>query len=191
MSRVDDESAEIEEKLDRAWQKCLYGRQYSPAFEVARRINAIRSILSAKEEGKADAELNYVERKYLLQTAGLLLISGITASKKLREIANALDAEQQESAGQANILRAYEDCVEGRYPPTIAEEGECFGRCYLPTIGELRDAFIKRFGEPLVPFRSRSWTDSCKGSNETVARKILWAAAVHYAASVSKRRRTF
>lgn len=88
-----------------------------------------------------------MERRYIVQTAGILLISAITATKELRKVADALDAEENEAAGQANILRAYEDCVEGRYPPTVAKMGKGFVNCYVPTLAQLRDAFIRRFGQ--------------------------------------------
>jgi hypothetical protein len=153
MSFHDEQAAELEAKIDSAWQKCLCGRKYSPAFEAARRIEVVRWILAAKEEGKTGTspDLNEFERRYLLQTAGLLLLAAVTRTKKLRQIADALDAKQQEAPGQTNVLRAYEDCVEGRYPPTIAETGKCFVRCYVPTFAQLRDAFIRRFGGQCLP----------------------------------------
>lgn len=55
------------------------------------------------------------------QTAEILLGAAITESKKLREVAKALDAPEVEDFRQANILRAYEDCIVERYPPTLAE----------------------------------------------------------------------
>jgi hypothetical protein len=62
-------------------------------------------------------------------------------------VADALDAEEEEDPRRANILKAYEDCIGGRYPPTIAEKGKSFVSCYVPTLAQLRDAFIKRFGK--------------------------------------------
>jgi hypothetical protein len=153
MSLIDDQAAELDAQLDVAWQKCLYGRTYSPAYEMARRIKLIRFILSKKEEGDASPNLNWSERRLTIQTAGLLLIGAITSSKKLREVADALDAEKGEDPRQANILKAYEDCIQGRYPPTVVERGDCFVRCSVPTLAQLRDAFIKRFGEKSWPSR--------------------------------------
>ncbi len=176
MSLIDDQSAEIDAQLDAAWQKCLYGKKYSPAFEVARRIKTIRAILS-KNCGKRDtpgSELakfwktidakwsDLVERrelqpsdwvlgKFSLVTAWVLLVAAVSTSKRLREVANALDAEPAEDPRQANILKAYADCIEGRYPPTIAEKGDCFVKCYVPTLAQLRDAFVKRFGQECWP----------------------------------------
>jgi hypothetical protein len=132
MSFTDDRHAEIEAQLDRAWQKCLYGRKYGPAYELALHIKVLRSILKKKEEKDVDSELNCVERRYMLRTAGILLLAAITTSKKLREVADALDAEKSATGNQANILRAYEDCIQKSYPPTISE---------------LRQAIVKRFGE--------------------------------------------
>lgn len=151
MSLIDDQTAEIDQLIDIAWQRCLYGKTYSPAYEVARRIRDIRKILAAKEEENVDANLTWLERRLLMQAAGILLMGALTSSKKLREVANALDAGENESAGQANILRAYEDCVQGRYPPTIIAECECFVRCSIPTYGQLRDRFITRFPDTCCP----------------------------------------
>lgn len=147
MSQYDDELAEQEARLDAAWQKCFYGKRYSPAYELAMKIKAIRYILKEKEEGKADPELNPGEQRYLLSTAGWLLLAAITSSQKLVEVAKALEAERSEDPRQINILRAYEDCIEGRYPPTVVEVGKCYTKCEVPTLAQLRDAFIKRFGE--------------------------------------------
>jgi hypothetical protein len=151
VSWIDDQSAEIEAQLDAAWQKCGYGKTYSRAYEVAERIKFIRFLLSEKEEKDVDPNLNCVEANYILQTAGILLIAAITTSKKLREIADAIDAEKRLDPRQANILEAYTDCIEGRYPPTIVETSECSVTCYLPTLAQLREAFVKRFGQECWP----------------------------------------
>jgi len=151
MSLIDDQAAELDAQLDVAWQRVIYGKTYSPAYGVARRIKEIRKILSAKEMENADPNLIWWERRLLMQAAGMLLMGAVTSSKKLREVADALDAEKKESPSKANILRAYEDCIEGRYSPTVVARGECFLRCSVPTLAQLRDAFIRRFGEQCWP----------------------------------------
>jgi len=113
---------------------------------VARQIKLIRHILAKKEEGNADPNLDEIERRLMMRTAGILLMGAITSSKKLHEVADALDADEGKDPRQANILKAYEDCVEGRYPPTVKERGERFVTCSVPTFTQLKDAFIKRFG---------------------------------------------
>lgn len=74
----------------------------------------------------------------LLQTGWLLLmgaVGAVASTKKLRELADALDAEKCDDPRQANILNAYEKCCAISCPPTLPE---------------LRHAFVKRFGK-------RSW----------------------------------
>ena len=136
MSLRDDQNAQIEAKLDRAWLKSQYGRTYSPAFEVAQRIKDIRDLLAEKEKGNSEAELNSFERQFLTQTAGILLIAALTETEKLHEIARALGTEPRVDARQANILKAYAECIQDRYPPTFVE---------------LKQAFVRRFGEECWP----------------------------------------
>lgn len=173
MSFVDDQSAEIDAQLDRAGQKCRYGRKYSPAYDVALRIKTIREVLSGKshspgdqlvllwekietlwsdmfDRGEVDPK-DMVHILFSLRTAWILLVGAVSTSKSLREIADALDAKPGDDPRQANILKAYADCIEGRYPPTIAEKGDCFVRCNLPTLAQLRDAFVKRFAKESWP----------------------------------------
>ncbi len=145
MSLIDDQAAELDELLDLAGQKCLYGRTYSPAYQIARRIKVIRSILKKKEEKGADPKLNEVEEKYLVQTAGLLLISSLTESKKLREIADALDAVGNPDHFQESLLETYKGCLSGEYPPTVRKSGKGFTLCSVPTLAQLKDAFAKKF----------------------------------------------
>jgi len=135
MSLSDDQAAEVDAQLDAAWQKSLYGKTYSQAFEVARNIKVIRKILSQKAKGKSASSLNLVERRLMKQMADVLLRAAITSSDKLRELADALDAPQRTDARQANILKAYAACIVEIYPPTL---------------GEVKRAFVTRFGE-------RSW----------------------------------
>ena len=134
MSLSDDQAAEIDAQLDAAWQKSLYGKTYSFAFEVARNIKVIRKILAQKGRGKSASSLNSVERKLMKQMAEVLLQAAVTSSDKLRELADALDAEQRSDGRQANILKAYAACILEAYPPTLAE---------------VKKAFVSRFGERL------------------------------------------
>lgn len=120
MSQYDDELAEIEAALDHAWQKCKYGRLHSPAHDLANRIKVIKLILSDKVEKKScRPTLNIVEKKYILNTAGCLLISAMTEIDKLRQVANAFEQEKTHDPRQVNILKAYEKC--NGWPPTLAE----------------------------------------------------------------------
>jgi hypothetical protein len=174
MSLVDDRSAEIDAQLLRAWEKCRYGKRYSPAYDLALEIKTLRQFLSERNHSAADRLIllwSKVETTWLevfeqeagldvkewydirvaLRTAWILLTAAITTSKKLREIADALDAEPGDDPRQANIFKAYTDCINGKYPPTIAQRGKCFVKCYLPTLTQLRDAFAKRFGEECWP----------------------------------------
>jgi hypothetical protein len=173
MSLIDDQSAEIDAQLEIAQQKCLYGKKYSPAFEVALRIKTIRALLSGKTHSPGDqlvllldkiktvlskvfdrgevAPEEIVHILFSLQTAWILLVGAVSMNKSLREIADALDASPGDDPRQANILKAYADCIDGRYPPTVAEKGDCFVKCYLPTLAQLRNAFMKRFGEECWP----------------------------------------
>lgn len=184
MSLRDERTAELWTKLDIAWQKCLYGKTYSPAYEVARRIQEIRALMpstlqaavdpgldaadfdrmlrSAKNQEAIDPNpvwwnvepnLNSWQRKLIEETASVLLLGAITASSKLHDVATALETEASESPTQAHILKAYEDCIEGRYPPTRTERGKCFVRCSPPTLAQLQEAFIKRFGQQCWPSR--------------------------------------
>jgi len=173
VSLVDDRSAEIDAQLDLSWQKFRYGKKYSPAYEVALRIKTIREVLSGKshspgdrlvllldkvktvlsnafDRGEVDPE-DIVHIRFSLLTAWILLMAAVATSKKLRKVADALDAKPGDDPRQANILNAYADCIEGRYPPTVAEKGDCFVKCNLPTLSQLRDAFVKRFGEKCWP----------------------------------------
>jgi hypothetical protein len=171
VSLADDRSAELDELLDAAWQKHRYGKKYSPAYEVARRIKTIRAMLNCGKENTPQSELaklwekidaqwsnretdldpDFMFGEFSLFTAWVLLNAAVSTSKKLREVANALDAETAEDPRQANILKAYTDCVEGRYPPTIAEVGKSYVKCYVPNLLQLRGAFVKRFGQECWP----------------------------------------
>jgi hypothetical protein len=174
MSLVDDQTAEIDAQLLRALEKCRYGRRYSPAYELALEIKTLRQFLSDRNHSAADRLTllwNKVETMWLdvfeqkpgldvkelydirvaLRTAWILLIAAITTSKKLREVADALDAAPADDPRQANILKAYADCIEGRYRPTVAEKTDRFVKCYLPTLAQLREAFVERFGEKSWP----------------------------------------
>ncbi len=174
MSLIDDQSAEIDSQLDGAWQKCRYGKKYSPAYEVALRIKTIRTMLSGESHSAGDRlsllwdkietvwsdifertpDLDSKEAYdiyFSLLTAWILLVGAVSTSKRLREIADALDAKPMNDPRQVNIFKAYADCVEGRYPPTVAAKGNCFVRCNLPTLAQLRDAFVKRFGQECWP----------------------------------------
>jgi hypothetical protein len=174
MSLIDDQSAEIDAQLEIAWQKCRYGRKYSPAYEVALRIKTIRMALSGKSHSPGDQLVQLLDKiktmlsnmfdrgevdppedmfhiRFSLFTAWILLMAAVSTSKKLRKVADALDAEPAIDPRQVNIFKAYADCIEGRYPPTVAEKGDCFVKCYLPTLAQLRDAFVKRFGEECWP----------------------------------------
>jgi len=169
MSLPDDQSAEIDAQLDRASQKLLYGRKYSPAYEVALQIKTIRKVLSGKgrspagqlvllwdkietgwsdmlDRGEVEPE-NMVRILFSLRSAWMLLVGAVSTSKSLRKVADALDAKPTDDPPQARILEAYADCVNGRYPPTIVERGKCSVKCYLPTLAQLRDAFVQRFGK--------------------------------------------
>jgi hypothetical protein len=173
MSLIDDQSAEIDAQLFLARQKSRYGKRYSPAYEVALRIKTIREVLSGKshspgdqlvqlldkiktmlsnmfDRGEVDPE-DMVHIRFSLFTAWILLMAAVSTSKKLRKVADALDAKPGDDPRQANILKAYTDCVNGRYPPTIIERGKCFVKCRLPTLAQLRDAFVKRFGQECWP----------------------------------------
>jgi hypothetical protein len=54
MSLIDDQSADIDEKLLASRQKCRYGKKYSPAYAVALRIKTIREVLSGKSHSPGD-----------------------------------------------------------------------------------------------------------------------------------------
>jgi hypothetical protein len=173
MSLANDRSAEIDAQLDRAWQKCRYGKKYSPTYEVALRIKTIRKVLSGNSRSPADQLVlmwdkietewsdmfdrgeidpeNMAHILFSLRSAWMLLVSAVSTSKRLRKIADALDAEPGNDPRQVNIFEAYTDCVNGRYPPTIAERGKCYVKCNLPTLSQLRDAFMKRFGKKCWP----------------------------------------
>jgi len=133
MSLNDDLAAEIEAKLDWARQKSRYGRKYSPAFELARRIKMIRRMLSDRP---ADAKSNRVEIKFMAETARILLRAATVTSKKLREIADALDTKETTDPRQKHILDAYEAAILNRYPPTLAS---------------VRKEFVRLFGNRLWP----------------------------------------
>ena len=62
MSLIDDHSAEIDARLDLAWQKCGYGKKYSPAYEVALRIKAIREVLSGKSHSPGDQLVQLLDK---------------------------------------------------------------------------------------------------------------------------------
>ena len=175
MSLVDDRAAEIDAQLSRAWQKCRYGKKYSPAYEVARQIKTLRKFLSSKNHSavnrlillwrKLDAAWlgimgrtpdldvkEWCDLHIALSTAWVLLVVTVSSNKKFRKIADALDAQPSgEDPRLANILKAYDDCIDGTYPPTIVEKGDGFVRCHLPTLAQLRDRFEKRFGQKCWP----------------------------------------
>lgn len=131
MSLVDDWAAEVEAELDHAWQKCWYGKRHSSAHELALRLDRIKKMLSNKENGDSPADLNEVESRFMLQTAGLLLIAAYTDVNKLREVANALEQEKADDPRQRNILNAYSTAIERTYPPTLKE---------------LKTSFVELFG---------------------------------------------
>lgn len=151
MSLIDDQAAEMDAQLDVAWKKCVYGRRYSPAYELADQIKSLCLFTSLQKGRPTDRAVNRWARQWRAKIAEILLGAAITSSRKLREVADALDAEKKEDPRQLNILKAYQDCISGRYPPTIIAAGKCFVRCSVPTLAQLRDAFIKRFGEKCVP----------------------------------------
>jgi hypothetical protein len=175
MSLIDDQSAEIDAQLFLARQKSRYGKRYSLAYELALEIKTLREFLSGRRHSAADrlfllwAKIDNVwsdilERRatdlepkqayeiYIaLRTAWELLTAAVSMNKNLRKIADALDAAPADDPRQANILKAYADCIEGRYPPTVAEKTDRFVKCYLPTLAQLRDAFVKRFGKECWP----------------------------------------
>lgn len=150
MSHRDDRNAEFEARLDYARRKCAYGRKFSAAYDVARMIEALQSFwLTMKERTTG---LHTLKTPFVVRVAGLLLLNDLTSSAQLREVADALDAKRTEDPRQINILEAYLDCVEGRYPPTLVKKTESSKggstlTCLEPTFAQLRDAFVKRFGE--------------------------------------------
>jgi len=161
---IDDWNDLIEEELDLAREKSAYGRKYSPIYAMSKWIKQTRALLSSytgRTAEEAARELWSVCRKIefeevnwwgkhpdekidlllkcegdiLLQTGWLLLMGAVASTKKLRELADALDAEKCDDPRQANILNAYDECCAIRCPPTLPE---------------LRNAFVQRFGK-------RSW----------------------------------
>jgi len=132
MSFYDDRDAEIEALLERARNKCAFGKKYSPAVELALNIKTLRQILAKKDI----SELNEVERRFADQAAEILLSNSITSSKKLRQVADALDATRSVDARQTNLLWAYEQAILTSYPPTLAA---------------VKGVFVTRFGEQSWP----------------------------------------
>jgi hypothetical protein len=137
MSYQDDLNAKIEAQLDAAWKKCTYGKRFSPAYELAEQIIYLR-ILSTRARER-NPFVRQWERKWKGRTAHVLLLAAMKSAKKLRQVADALDArdaEKRQDPRQANIIKAYTDCVEKSYPPTLPE---------------LRKVFAARFGEQCWP----------------------------------------
>jgi len=157
MSWQDDYDAEIDEYLDHAEDKVLWGRNYSPAYVLAKRIRAVWMLFSKncgeerhpKEELRKsqckinevlvnilrDRKIGFEEREFLL--AGLwLLVGAVLDTKKLRAVADALDAmgsEVRTDPRHVKILEVYRQCCDTSFPPTLTE---------------IRAAFVKRHGEP-------------------------------------------
>jgi len=139
----------------RVWQKIRYGRRYSELYELARDIKSLRPLLKTLEQAGRDYEVDPIETKRAMTVAMSLLGAAATSSKKLREIAAALDAEISKDPFQVNILRAYQDC-------TVTPEQP-------PTFPDLRRAFVNRF--------SRDWREGSDsdygGKTDYSVRKTL------------------
>ena len=138
MSLQDDLNAEIEAQLDGAWKKCTYGKRFSPAYQLAEEIIKLR-ILSTSRERNLHPFVKQWHRKWKSRTAHILLLAAMRSATKLRQVADALDAhdaEKRQDPRQANIIKAYTDCVEKSYPPTLPE---------------LREKFVARFGQQCWP----------------------------------------
>jgi hypothetical protein len=139
MSQPDDLNAKIEAQLDAAWKKCTYGKRFSPAYELAEQIIYLRILSTPARERNLDPFVRQWERKWKGRTAHALLLAAMKSAKKLRQVADALDArdaEKRQDPRQANIIKAYTDCVEKSYPPTLPE---------------LRKVLVARFGEQCWP----------------------------------------
>jgi len=89
-------------------------------------------------------------RKRRAKIADALLQGAMDQPRRLRTLADALEAAPTEDPQQKHILGAWEDCVKGRYAP-MAEVGECYLQGDLPTLSQLRGAFVARFGEQCWP----------------------------------------
>jgi hypothetical protein len=134
VSLADDRHAEIEDQLDRARERCMLGRDYSPAHELAARIEAIPRIMELADGKSPDSPAYRLAHKYRADTALILLTAAITTSDKLREVADAMDAEKGVDPRQRNILAAYEDAITKiSYPPTFPD----FRRVFLDRFGEI------------------------------------------------------
>jgi hypothetical protein len=139
---------------DRVWQRIRYGRRYSELFELARDITSLRPMFHDAEQAGHDCDLNPSGTSLLSKTAMSLLKAAVTSSKKLREVAAALDAEMRKDPFQVNLLRAYRDCTDNPEEP--------------PTLADVRKAFINRF--------SRDWgrtLDDRRGKTDFSVRKTL------------------
>lgn len=136
MSFVDDQSAEIEERLEVARQRSIYGRSFSCSYLIAGEIKRLRRLIPWAKR-KRDPGVSQLVREMKESVAERLVTAAITDSGKLREVADALDAEERADPRQANIITAYEECIQSMvYPPTLAA---------------LRKTFVDMFGQ-------RCWT---------------------------------
>jgi len=135
VSFTDDRAAEIDAYLERAWEKVRWGRRHSPAFEVARQLLAFRKLGWRPDFDPLEDFGRDPKRRFLIRLAMVLLAAGITGSRKLGAVVNALRAYESEvrrkDPAQANILMAYTQCAYESFPPTFAE---------------WRRQFIHRFG---------------------------------------------
>jgi hypothetical protein len=156
---IDNWNDLIDEELDLAWERSAYGRRYSPVYAMSKQIKVIRFFLSrftgrtveeaVRELGPVCLKIEEVnwsgkhpdkkiealledEGDMLLRTSWLLLMGAVLSTKKLRELADALDAEPGVDPRQANILNAYVECCAISCPPTLPE---------------LRNVFVKRHGK--------------------------------------------
>jgi hypothetical protein len=139
--RLSQQDAKIQklELMADAFRKTIYGRRYATAretYDLASGIEILRTI-AVSPAASAYRRFEHQDLHLRAWAAKSLLDFAIGSTRKLRQVADALDAveaEKRQDPRQFNILNAYSTC--DNYPPTFAE---------------LRKTFVAKFG-------SRSWT---------------------------------
>jgi len=197
VSATDDMLESIAEMIEYAREKAAYGKTYSPVHKVALEIRELQQLLRFRGRSikyhsfgdailssplhEMEAQLSPRERQIASLTVyaqnqatnlGLVLFGcAITEPNKLRQVADALEAEQNTSGPWRRLIDSYESALESgiaRYMKSRccpSSDGKLKWCLPFPTLTEVRTQFRQMFGQDSwhlnEPERDRTMRKTC------------------------------